>query len=96
VVILAATNCAPESADVMEALVSRRRAAQGVLRQRIAAGRAAGELARGVGIDALAGMVTSTLLGLAVLARDGASRASLRRIVEQMMLAWPHRDAANV
>src|SRR5260370_13307146 len=42
-VILAATNCAPESADVMEALASRRRAAQGVLRQRIAMGRASGE-----------------------------------------------------
>ena len=95
-VILAATNCAAESGDVVEALASRRRAAQAVLRQRIAIGRAAGELAPGADIEALAGMVTSTLLGLAVLARDGASRASLRRIVEQMMLAWPHRDAANV
>jgi AcrR family transcriptional regulator len=95
-VILAATNCAAESVDVMEALANRRRAAQGVLRQRIAMGRAAGELAPGADIDALAGMVTATLSGLAVLARDGASRASLRRIVEQLVLAWPHRDAANV
>lgn len=95
-VILAATNCAAESGDVMEALASRRRAAQGVLRQRIAMGRAAGELAPGADIDALAGMVTATLSGLAMLARDGAPRASLRRIVEQMMLAWPHPDAANV
>ena len=87
-VTLAATNCAPESGDVMEALASRRRAAQGVLRQRI--GRAAGELAPGADIDALAGMVTATLSGLSVLARDGASHATLIRIVEQMMLAWPH------
>src|SRR5258708_4577591 len=91
-VILAATNCAAESGDVMEALAHRRRAAQGVLRHRIAMGRAAGELAPGADIDALAGMVTATLSGLAVLARDGASRASLRRIVEQLMLAWPHPD----
>jgi TetR/AcrR family transcriptional regulator, copper-responsive repressor len=95
-VILAATNCAAESGDVEEALASRRRAAQVLLRQRIAIGRAAGELAPGADIDALAGLVTSTLSGLAILARDGASRASLRRIVDQMMLGWPHPDDAGV
>ena len=41
-------------------------------------------------------MVTATLLGLAVLARDGASRPGLRRIVKQMMLAWPHPNAGSV
>jgi TetR/AcrR family transcriptional regulator, copper-responsive repressor len=85
-VILAATNCTVESGDVMEALASRRCAAQAVLCQRIAIGRAAGELAPGADIDALAGLVTATLSGLVMLARDGASRASLRRIVDQMML----------
>ncbi len=95
-VILAATNRAPESDDVIEALASRRRAAQGVLRQRIAMGRAAGEFAPGADIDALAGLVTATLSGLAILARDGASRASLRRIVDQVMLAWPRPDDAKV
>jgi AcrR family transcriptional regulator len=94
-VILAATNCAPESGDVMEALAGRRRAAQAMLRQRIAMGRAAGELAPGADIDALAGLVTATLSGLTILARDGASRASLRRIVDQMMSGWPHPDAAR-
>ena len=95
-VILAATNCAPESGDVMEALASRRRAAQTMLRQRIAAGRAAGELAPGADIDALAGLVTATLSGLAISARDGASRASLKRIVEQVMSGWPRADMAGV
>jgi TetR/AcrR family transcriptional regulator, copper-responsive repressor len=95
-VILAATNCTPESGDVREALASRRRAAQGMLRQRITTGRAAGELAPDADVDALTGMVTATLSGLAVLARDGASRASLKRIVEQMMLAWPHPNDGSV
>jgi AcrR family transcriptional regulator len=95
-VILAATNCAAESDDVMEVLASRRRAAQAMLRQRLLIGRAAGEMASGADIDALAGQVTATLSGLAILARDGASRASLRRIVDQMMLSWPRPDAAKV
>jgi TetR/AcrR family transcriptional regulator, copper-responsive repressor len=95
-VILSATNCAAESGDIEEALASRRRAAQAMLRRRIAAGRAAGELSPGADIDALAGLVTATLSGLAILARDGASRASLERIVKQTMLGWPRPRPASV
>jgi hypothetical protein len=94
-VILAATNCAAESDDVMETLAGRRRAAQAVVRDRIAAGRAAGELKPDVDLDALAGLVTATLTGLAMLARDGASRASLARIADQMMSAWPRSASAT-
>jgi hypothetical protein len=54
----------------MEVLASRRRAGLGVLRQRIATGRLSGKLAPGTDIDALAGMVTDTLSGLAMLTRD--------------------------
>ena len=43
--------------------------------------------------DVLAGMITTTLYGLSIKARDGASRAILRRIVEQTLLAWPHRKS---
>jgi len=95
-VILAAINCGPGSREVVELLASRRRAAQAIVRQRIAMGQASGELAPGADIDALAGLVTATLSGLAMLARDGASRASLRRIVDQMMLSWPRSDLANL
>lgn len=93
-VILAATNCGPGSQDVMNTLAGRRRAAHAVVRERIAAGNAAGELAPGADIDALAGHVTATLSGLAMLARDGLPRARLRGIVDQMMSAWPSVDAA--
>jgi len=92
-VILAATNCGPGSHDVMNTLAGRRRAAHAVVRERIAAGYAAGELAPGADIDALAGHVTATLSGLAMLARDGLPRARLQGIVDQMMSAWPSIDA---
>jgi TetR/AcrR family transcriptional regulator, copper-responsive repressor len=90
-VVLAATNCTAESSDIIGELAGRRRAAERATRDRIAAGRAAGELAAGVDVDALAGSVVTTLYGLSIKARDGASRASLRKIAEQTMQAWPRR-----
>ena len=54
-------------------------------------GKNAGELSDQADVDTLAGVVTATLYGLAVKARDGAPRARLRRIVEQVMALWPRR-----
>jgi AcrR family transcriptional regulator len=94
-VVLGATNCGVESGDVFEALSDRRRAAEAAVHNRIAAGRAAGELAKGTDIDALTGLITATLFGLAIKARDGASRANLRKIVDQTMQTWPRRHVGS-
>ena len=90
IVVLGATNCATQSTDVFKAIADKRRAAEAAVRSRIAAGRAAGELAEDTDVDALTGLVTATLYGLAIKARDGASRASLRKIANQSMRAWPN------
>lgn len=90
-VILGATNCTAESSDVFNALADRRRAAEAAVRDRIKAGNAAGEFAGGVDVDVLAGMVVTTLMGIAIKARDGSSRAKLQKIVDEMMHAWPRR-----
>jgi TetR/AcrR family transcriptional regulator, copper-responsive repressor len=94
-VVLGATNCTVESRDVFKALSDRRRAAEAAVRDRIAAGRAAGELAEDADIDALTGMITGALFGLAIKARDGASRTTLRKIVDQTMQVWPKRHAES-
>jgi AcrR family transcriptional regulator len=91
-VVLAATNCTADSSDILDALAERRRAAERAIRDRLAAGQAAGELPAEADISALAGFMVTTLYGLSIKARDGASRATLRRIVEQAMLVWPHRN----
>jgi hypothetical protein len=44
-VVLGATNCSVESSDVVKAMAVRRRIAEAAVRDRIDAGRAAGELA---------------------------------------------------
>lgn len=94
-VILGATNCTSESADIFEALAEQRRAAESFVRARIAAGQKAGELSDGADVDALADMVTATVYGLAVKARDGAPPARLRAIVEQLMRMWPRRETTE-
>ena len=94
-VVLGATNCTIESDDISEALAERRRMAEGAVRARIAAGRKAGELADDADVDALAGLVTATLYGLALKARDGASHARLRPIVGQLLATWPRRRNAE-
>jgi AcrR family transcriptional regulator len=92
-IVLGATNCTIESTDVFKALAERRRTAENVVRARIAAGQKAGELSDNADVDALTGMVTATLYGLAIKARDGVPRARLRTIIEQLMMMWPRREA---
>ncbi|HYX82323.1 MAG TPA: TetR/AcrR family transcriptional regulator [Gemmatimonadales bacterium] len=91
-IVLGATNCAIESIDIFEALTERRCAAEDAVRARIAAGQKAGELSDNADVDALTGIVTATLYGLAIKARDGAPRVRLQTIVEQLMTMWPRRD----
>ena len=90
-VVLGATNCTVESSDVFTALADRRRAAEIAVRRRIAAGGRAGELAKHADIEALTGLIITTLFGLAIKARDGAPRASLCKIVDQVMQSWPRK-----
>jgi AcrR family transcriptional regulator len=90
-VVLGATNCSTESAEVGEALAERRRAAESAVRARLLAGKQAGEFAEDADVDALADLVTATIFGLAIKARDGAPRARLSRAVEQLMKMWPRR-----
>ena len=94
-VVLGATNCTAESNDVYLALAERRANAEKAVRARIHAGQMAGELAAGTDVDALTGMVTATLYGLAVKAKDGVSRAQLHKIVSQLMQSWPRRKATT-
>jgi TetR/AcrR family transcriptional regulator, copper-responsive repressor len=90
-VVLGATNCTEQSSDIFAALAERREKAEKAVRTRIRAGQMAGELAEEADVEALTGMVTATLYGLAVQAKDGASRSQLHKIVSQTMRAWPGR-----
>jgi AcrR family transcriptional regulator len=92
-VVLGATNCGPEAADMAETLADRRRAASAAIRARIASGQVGGELAPGADAAALADLVTATLYGLAIKARDGVPRKALKASVEQFLRLWPRARA---
>jgi len=93
-VVLGATNCSVESTDIIEAVAARRRMAENAVRARIAAGQAAGELRDNADVDALSHLVTATLYGLALKARDGAPHGRLCAVVDQLMKMWPRKAGA--
>ena len=85
----AIVTCSEEAADVREALATMRRAIEARLRGRIEADVAAGRLPPGTDAEALAGHAMAVVQGMSTLAKDGANRAKLLRIVEAAMAGWP-------
>jgi AcrR family transcriptional regulator len=60
-----------------------------MIRRRLARAVEEGELLRGLSLTDIAGFYTTVLHGLAVRARDGATRAALLPSVAAAMAAWP-------
>jgi AcrR family transcriptional regulator len=80
-----------EAADVQRAVADIREAIAARLRLRIERDVAARLLQAGTDTAALSGLVMAVIQGMSVLARDGATRASLLAIVDTMLGAWPRR-----
>lgn len=87
-IVLSAMSGSPDSDEVRAFLSRTRRDAQDVLRQRLERGIAEGDLPKGADTAAIAAFYTTVLNGLSIQARDGASRKSLRAIVDGAMAAW--------
>ena len=67
----------------------------GLLRSRLEAGIANGELPATTDIEGLSRFYLSVYQGMAVQARDGAAAAELRGVVGAAMSAWPGEDGAD-
>ena len=76
--------------DIREELAAMRRAIESALRARIEQGICDGELPADSDADALAGHVFTVVQGMSTLAKDGADRDKLMRVVAQAMAGWPH------
>ena len=76
-------------ADVQDAVASVRRGIENCLRVRIERDIKDGILPLGTQAAPLAGLVLAVTQGMSVLARDGASRASLLAVIEAALRAWP-------
>ncbi len=85
----AALSCSDDASDVRKALGVIRCDIETRLRERIAAGILEKELPDDADADALAGMTMALIQGMSTLARDGAPREKLLRIVASTMQHWP-------
>jgi AcrR family transcriptional regulator len=93
-VINAAVNAAPASAEVAEALRVMREENARAFASRIRVGVAAGELPADTDASALARFVASVLQGMSQQSRDGAGREELEAVAATAMRAWPEGPGA--
>lgn len=77
------------AAGVREELATMRRAIEAALRQRIQREIDHGLLPAGADAEMLAGHVFAVVQGMSTLAKDGARRDKLLRIVDAAMASWP-------
>ena len=87
-VSLAAVNCMPENRNIEEYLRAQRALRHKAIRQRLERGVAEGDLPRTASLAGIATFYSTMLDGLALQARDGASRKALGAVVDSAMAAW--------
>ena len=86
---LACTQVPPALTCLQEAMVGYREAAQAAMAARVQRGIDEGDVPKDTNVEALAAFYSTLSRGLAVQARDGASRERLQEIVDVGMRAWP-------
>ena len=86
---LAGTHCSPGMSNIREMMAEHRAFSESAMADRIRRGVAAGDMPRQTDCDMLAAYYSAVARGLAVQARDGASREKLSEIGRLAMRAWP-------
>jgi AcrR family transcriptional regulator len=84
-----AISCSPAAADVQKALSKIRLGIEKRLRTKIERDNATRKPNRQVDAGVMAGYVMALIQGMSTLARDGATRAKLLKVVDAAMQAWP-------
>jgi len=88
-IVLGAVNATRTSKDVHELLSAARTEGNEAIRLRLLRAVHEGELPKGLPISEIAGFYTTFIQGLAVRARDNATRAQMMSWVDGAMAAWP-------
>jgi AcrR family transcriptional regulator len=86
---LAGTHCPPGMSNIRDMMAEHRAFSEGAMAARIRKGVADGHVAEDTDCDMLAAYYSAVARGLAVQARDGASRDKLAQIGRLAMTAWP-------
>jgi AcrR family transcriptional regulator len=87
-VVLGAINCLSANNGVQEYMRAQRALRHNLIHQRLQRGVAEGDLPTTVDLDAMASFYTTIVEGLAIQARDGASRKTLQTTVDYAIATW--------
>src|SRR6201999_2270412 len=93
-IALAGTHCSPGMKNIREMMAEHRAFSEGAMADRIRRGVADGDIPEDTDSAMLAAYYSAMARGLAVQARDGASREKLSEIGRLAMRAWPAGNAA--
>jgi AcrR family transcriptional regulator len=88
-IALAGTHCPPGMSNIRDMMVEHRAFSESAMAARIRKGVTNGDVPEDADCDMLAAYYSTVARGLAVQARDGASREKLARIGRLAMSAWP-------
>jgi AcrR family transcriptional regulator len=92
---LAGTHCPPGMSNIRDMMAEHRAFSESAMAARIRKGVAAGDVPEDADCDMLAAYYCAVARGLAVQARDGASREKLSEIGRLSMRAWPRASKAE-
>jgi AcrR family transcriptional regulator len=84
-----AISCSEDAADVQREIALIRRGVEQRLKGKIVDDVRSGKMRTDVDADAIAAHIMAVIQGMSTLARDGAKRAKLERMIEVAMDAWP-------
>ena len=87
-IVLGGINCSPANKGVEDFLREQRAIREKVIRQRLRKGIADGDLPSSTNVNGLVSFYTSIVDGMAIQARDGASRKALGDVIKCAMAAW--------
>lgn len=93
--VMAAATSAGTSHHLQTAIAKKRAEGRARLRERIEQGVNDGELAPDTDVAGLADFYATIITGMALQAKDGASRKSLLATVETAMRVWPEKQGAR-
>jgi AcrR family transcriptional regulator len=86
---LAGTHCSPTMTNIRDMMAEHRAFSESAMADRMRRGVANGDMPEDTDCDMLAAYYSAVARGLAVQARDGASREKLSQIGRLAMRAWP-------
>lgn len=84
-----ALAASPQAQNIADELRNFRKASEAAIAERLAMGRAKGDLPENLSVEGFAKYLAGVMNGMSIQARDGASTEELRSLARTALAAWP-------